>query len=63
MKTRRGALPRSAGAVRCSECGATARADGKGTPIILQHEAYCSERFKGPTVTVEKDDDPWLEDG
>jgi hypothetical protein len=37
------ALPKGAGAVRCTECGAVARADGKGSPIVLRHEESCSE--------------------
>lgn len=39
--TRRGALPRGAGAVRCVDCGAEARADGKGSPIVLKHQPLC----------------------
>lgn len=39
----RGVLPKGAGAVRCGECGNEARADGKGTPIVLRHKVTCSE--------------------
>lgn len=35
-------LPKGAGRVRCEGCGATAAADGKGTPIVLPHEEGCS---------------------
>lgn len=38
----RGALPKGAGAVRCEECAVTARADGKGSPIVLRHKDGCS---------------------
>lgn len=38
---RRGALPKGAGGVRCPECKAEARADGKGTPIVLRHKSDC----------------------
>jgi hypothetical protein len=31
------------GGVRCTECGAHAAADGRGTPITLRHEPSCSE--------------------
>jgi hypothetical protein len=34
-------LPKGAGAVRCDVCGAEARADGKGSPIILWHAPGC----------------------
>jgi hypothetical protein len=39
----RGVLPKGAGGVRCSECGATAAADGRGSPIVLKHAPTCSE--------------------
>jgi LSD1 subclass zinc finger protein len=38
-----GPLPRGAGRVNCTLCGATAAADGKGTPIVLRHESDCPE--------------------
>ncbi len=38
-------LRKGAGAVRCKWCHAIARADGKGTPIILRHEPGCEEEF------------------
>lgn len=41
MNRARGPLPRGAGAVRCVDCGAEARADGKGTPIVLKHQPLC----------------------
>lgn len=41
--TRRRHMPAGSGGVRCLECGATAAADGKGTPIILHHDEDCSE--------------------
>ena len=37
-------LPKGAGAVVCNECGDVARADGKGSPIVLKHKKTCSER-------------------
>lgn len=39
-------LPKGAGAVRCMDCGAEARADGKGTPIVLRHEPDCPNHVK-----------------
>lgn len=41
MKASRGPLPRGAGGVKCLDCGAEARADGKGTPIVLKHDPAC----------------------
>lgn len=38
-----GPLPKGAGAVLCGECGAVARADGKGSPIVLRHLEGCKE--------------------
>lgn len=38
---RRRVLPKGAGRVKCLDCGATAAADGKGTPIVLRHEPDC----------------------
>lgn len=37
----RGVLPAGAGAVICIDCGAGARADGKGSPIVLKHADDC----------------------
>lgn len=41
MRRRRDVLPKGAGGVRCLDCGAEARADGKGTPIVLKHKEDC----------------------
>lgn len=38
-----GPLPKGAGGVLCGGCGAVARADGKGSPIILRHREGCEE--------------------
>lgn len=38
-------LPKGAGAVRCIDCRAEARADGKGTPIVLIHHPNCPSRL------------------
>lgn len=38
-----GVLPKGAGGVRCILCGATAAADGKGSPIVLRHVDDCPE--------------------
>lgn len=40
---RRGPLPKGAGKVHCLECDVYAAADGRGTPIVLKHLAWCSE--------------------
>lgn len=44
----RGVLPAGAGAVICSTCGTSARADGKGTPIVLHHADDCPEKDPSP---------------
>lgn len=42
-QNRRGPLPKGAGRVNCLVCGATAAADGKGSPIMLPHAPDCPE--------------------
>lgn len=39
-------LPKGAGGVYCTECGAHAASKGDGTPIILVHESTCPEKAK-----------------
>ena len=34
-------MRKGSGGVRCLDCGAEARADGKGTPIVLKHKPTC----------------------
>lgn len=34
-------LPKGAGGVRCLDCGESASADGKGSPIALLHKDGC----------------------
>lgn len=36
-------LPKGAGAVRCTVCGATARASGTGAPIVLPCSCHLTE--------------------
>lgn len=44
-RRKRGALPKGAGRVNCSDCDATAAADGQGSPIVLKHDDGCSEKY------------------
>lgn len=44
-RRQRGVLPKGAGGVRCTSCGASACADGKGSPIILDCAPDCPTRF------------------
>ena len=50
MTFRARVLPKGAGGVRCEECGASAAADGKGSPIYLRHDPSCGEYRDGRSM-------------
>lgn len=44
-RRKRNVLPKGAGRVNCTNCDATAAADGEGTPIVLKHDDGCPEKY------------------
>jgi hypothetical protein len=40
---RRSPMPKGSGAVRCIDCQGEGRADGRGSPIVIQHRLNCPQ--------------------